>query len=235
MTRAKTKLANAVPERKGLFVLYALLGIGLLTAGYIFRADLAKLLLKLEGVVGGLGPAAPFAMAVICGIWGTLCLPGPLMQGTVALIFASKPLIALVVVMAGETIAMSTAFAIGRTLGRERVRRTLEAKAWFAKLESEVQKKGFVGVLIFRLMPFFPNALGSYAFGLTALRYPSYIVASAIGSLPKMVLYIYGSTGVIGLLRAGAMSWTTLLAMVACVVVAAVTGRALQLALRRQS
>ena len=215
-------------------MLYALLGIGLVAAGYVFRADLAKLLLKLEGVVSALGPAAPFAMAVICGIWGTLCLPGPLMQGTVALIFASKPLIALVVVMAGETIAMSASFAIGRTLGRERVRRKMEGKAWFAKLESEVQKKGFVGVLIFRLMPFFPNALGSYAFGLTALRFPAYIVASAIGSLPKMVLYIYGSTGVIGLLRAGAVSWTTLLALVACVVVAAALGRALQLALRRR-
>lgn len=223
-------------DRKGLFVVYALLGIGLVAAGYLFRADLARMLFKLEAVIGILGPAAPIALALICGIWGALCLPGPLMQGTVATLFASDPPIALGIVMAGETIAMSTAFAIGRSLGRERVRHRLEGKPWFAKLESEVKKKGFVGVFIFRLMPFFPNALGSYAFGLTALRFPAYIVPSVIGSLPKMVLYIYGTTSVVGLLRQGVVSSTTLLGISAAIVAVALLGRRLQVALKtRQS
>lgn len=229
-----TPAAPEVPERKGLFIVYILLGVGLIAAGYVFRADLAKLLFKLEGLIGILGPAAPLAMALICGIWGTLCLPGPLMQGTVGTMFASHPPIALGVVMAGETIAMSLAFAIGRTLGRERVRHKLEDKPWFTRLEQETEKKGFAGVLIFRLMPFFPNALASYAFGLTSLRFPSYLVASVLGSFPKMVLYIYGTTSLVNLYRAGAVSGTTLLAMVGVVVLLAGAGRALQIALRRR-
>lgn len=219
-----------------MFVLYALLALALVLTGYVFREDLARGLTKLEAVIGVLGPAAPIALAVICGIWGTLCLPGPLMQGTVATLFASEPLIALGVVMAGETLAMSTAFAIGRSLGRERVRHRLEGKPWFGKLEEEVKKKGFVGVFIFRLMPFFPNALGSYAFGLTALRFPAYILPSVIGSFPKMVLYIYGTTSVLGLLRQGALSSTALLGIAVVLLLLAGLGRKLQVALRaRQS
>lgn len=226
--------APRVRERKGLFVLYGLVGFGLLAAGYVFRADLARLLFKLEGLIGVLGPAAPLGMAVVCGIWGTLCLPGPLMQGTVGTLFASHPLVALAVVMGGETIAVSVAFWIGRSLGRERVRHKLEGKPWFTRLERETEKKGFIGVFFFRLMPFFPNALASYAFGLTSLRFPAYLLASVLGSFPKMVVYIFGTTSIIALFRAGTMSGTTLLTMAIGVVGLALAGRGLQAVLRRR-
>lgn len=44
-------------------------------------------------------------MTVVCGVWGALCLPGPLMQGTVGTVFATRPAVALGVVVAGETLA----------------------------------------------------------------------------------------------------------------------------------
>jgi uncharacterized membrane protein YdjX (TVP38/TMEM64 family) len=219
-------------KRKVLFLLYTLTGCCLLSAGYIFRADLARALFQLEHVIGVLGPAAPFGMAIICGIWGALCLPGPLMQGTVGTLFASTPLVALAVVMAGETIAVTIAFTIGRTLGRERVRHKLEGKPWFVRLEDETRKKGFVGVLLFRSMPFFPNALASYAFGLTNLRFLVYLSASVLGSFPKMVLYIFGTTSVVNLFKAGTVSAATLAGSALVIVLLAVSGWALQSKLR---
>lgn len=224
---------EAAPERKGLFVVYAAIAIALMAAGYVFRSDLAKLLFKLEGVIGILGPAAPLGMAVICGIWGALCLPGPLMQGTVGTLFASEPLVALAVVVAGETIAQIIAYGLARSVGREKVRHKLEGKPWFKRLEEETAKKGFYGVFVFRLMPFFPNALGSYAFGLTSLKFWPYVVASVLGSFPKMVLYIYGTTSVVKLFRTGSISAQTLTAAAGGVVVLAIMGRLLQLRLRR--
>jgi uncharacterized membrane protein YdjX (TVP38/TMEM64 family) len=220
--------------RRGQVALYILLGLGLLAAGYIFRADLLRLLAGLEGTIGLLGPAAPLGMAVICGLWGVLCLPGPLMQGTVATLFAAQPPIALAVVAAGETLAMSISFLSGRSLGRERVRHRLEGKSWFTPLEEETRRKGFAGVFLFRLMPFFPNALASYGFGLTSLRFPTYVAASVLGSLPKLVLYIYGTTSVINLFRRGMPTPTTLGALAVAIVGLGLGARWLQGALRRR-
>jgi uncharacterized membrane protein YdjX (TVP38/TMEM64 family) len=135
------------------------------------------------------------------------------MQGTVAALFAADPPVALAVVMAGETIAMTCGFLIGRSVGRERVRERMAGQVWFARLEDETRRRGFYGVLVFRLMPFFPNALASYAFGLTNLRPVGYLLASVIGSFPKMVLYIYGTTSVLNLIRTGVMSPYTLVGL----------------------
>lgn len=235
MDAAQSTREPAVPEKKGLFVLYLLGAITMLCTGYFFRADLVKALTKLEAVIGLLGPAAPLCMAVICGIWGAFCLPGPLMQGTVGTLFATEPHVALAVVMAGETIALTIAFTIGRSLGREKVRRKMEGKPWFVKLEQETEKKGFLGVAVFRMMPFFPNALASYAFGLTNLRFLTYVTASVLGSFPKMVLYIYGTTSIVSLFRAGALSSTSIVTVLAVMGLLAGLGRALQVRLRRQA
>ncbi len=218
-----------------MFVIYLLLAVALLSAGYVFRGELNGLLSRLEGVVSQLGPLAPVAMAVVCGLWGALCLPGPLMQGTVGTLFATEPLTALGVVVAGETLAQTIAFLVARTLGRRRVRERLQDQPWFGKLESETEKKGFYGVLVFRLMPFFPNALGSYAFGLTSLRFWPYLVASVIGSFPKMVLYIYGTTSLVRLLKAGALTARGLGAATLGLLLLALLGRALQKRLRRKA
>lgn len=228
--------AAAGSERKGsLFPLYVALAILLVWAGYFFRTDLKAALLQLEAVVGILGPAAPVAMAVICGAWGALCLPGPLMQGTVGTLFSAEPLTALGVVVVGETMGQAIAFALARTLGRRRVRQRLAGKPWFARLEQETASRGSYGVFFFRLMPFFPNALGSYAFGLTGIGFWSYLGASVVGSFPKMVLYIFGTTSVARLFRSGAVSPVVLLSIFLTILAAGLAGRSWQLRLRRRT
>lgn len=115
------------------------------------------------------------------------------------------------------------------------MRERLQNQPWFGRLESETEKKGFYGVFLFRLMPFFPNALGSYAFGLTSLRFVTYLSASLLGSIPKMVLYIYGTTSLVRLLQAGALSPRTLGVSILALLLLAVLGRVLQKRLRRKA
>lgn len=193
-------------SRRGLFVVYFILAVALLVLGYHFREQLSLVLAQLERTVGTFGPAAPVAMVVVCGVWGTFCLPGPLMQATVATMFSHTPWIALFVVVAGETVAQAVAFTLARYWGRESVAQRLNGQPWFMRLERQTERKGPYGVFLFRLMPFFPNALASYAFGLTSLTFLPYLVASWLGSLPKMVLYIFGATSLVVWLRAGALT-----------------------------
>ena len=46
-------------------------------------------------------------------------------------------------------------------------------------------------VLLSRLSPLFPYNLLNYAFGLTAVRFRDYLIASWIGMAPVIVLYVY--------------------------------------------
>ena len=195
-----------VPARRGLFVVYFLIAVCLLGVGYLYSDKLGLVLTHVERTVRLLGPAAPLGMAVVCGIWGTLCLPGPLMQGAVGTMFSTTPWTALAVVVVGEMIAQAIAFTLARHVGRERVKERLSDKAWFARLEHQTESKGVYGVFLFRLMPFFPNALASYAFGLTKLAFLPYLLASGLGSVPKMILYIFGTTSLVELIRGGQLT-----------------------------
>lgn len=224
----------ALPARRGLFVLYLLIALALLSAGYLFSDKLGLLLHHIEEGVRLMGPAAPFAMTAVCGIWGTLCLPGPLLQGAVATMFSTTPWIALGVVVAGEMIAQATSFTLARHWGRERVRNRLSGQAWFQRLEIQTEKRGVQGVFLFRLMPFFPNALASYAFGLTRLQFVPYLLASGLGSVPKMVLYIFGTTSLVNWLRSGAMSPRALIATVTLLILVTVLARWWQRRLSRE-
>ncbi len=224
----------ALPARRGLFVLYLLIALALLSAGYLFSDKLSLLLHHIEDGVRLMGPAAPFAMAAVCGIWGTLCLPGPLLQGAVATMFSTTPWIALSVVVVGEMIAQATSFMLARHWGRERVRERLSGQAWFGRLETQTELRGVQGVFLFRLMPFFPNALASYAFGLSRLQFIPYLVASGLGSIPKMVLYIFGTTSLVNWLRSGAISPRTLVVAVVVMILVTALARRWQRRLRRE-
>ena len=197
---------TAPRPRRGLFVLYLLIAVGLLSAGYLFRGELVSLLHSIERVVQQMGSAAPVGMAIVSGIWGVFCLPGPLMQGAIATMFSTNPWIALAVAIAGETIAQSVAFEIARRGGRDKVRQQLSGRPWFQKLELETARGGAQGVFLFRLMPFFPNALASYAFGLTGLRFVPYLGASIVGTIPKLFMYVFGTTSLVNWLRSGLLT-----------------------------
>lgn len=169
----------------------------------VYRHEVVAGLSRLDELVAWWGPAAPLALAFVAGVWGVLCLPGPLMQASIATLWANQPWLALAVVMAGETLAQATSFTLARWVGREPIRQRLAHRSWFTRLEKTTSEKGFYGVLVFRLMPFFPNAPASYGFGLTGLPFVAYLVASFLGSVPKMVVYIFGATSAIQAVRTG--------------------------------
>ena len=223
-----------LPTRRWLFVVYLLVAVALLSAGYVFRGELVQLLHAVERAVLMLGPAAPIGMSIVSGVWGVLCLPGPLMQGAIATMFSTAPGIALLVAIGGETFAQSVAFVIARLGGRERVLRHLSGRPWFQKLELETERRGAQGVFFFRLMPFFPNALASYAFGLTGIRFVPYLLASAIGTVPKLVMYIFGTTSLVNSLRSGLLTPSTLSSVVVVLVFLAFLGRFWQRRLQKK-
>ena len=162
-----------------------------------FHPHLSSLLQLCTRGIEAAGIWAPILAILLLGIWGTLCLPGPVMVAVVLTIFHSQPLTGLMCVWLGDGVGQVLGFVIARRLARERVRAWIGKKSWFVWLERESQERGATGVFFIRLTPFFPNALGTYAFGLTSLKFWPYIFASLAGSLPNIAVFVGGTHGIL--------------------------------------
>ncbi|MBW3597529.1 MAG: DUF547 domain-containing protein, partial [Planctomycetes bacterium] len=90
----------------------------------------------------------------------------------------------------------AVAFLIARYLARERVRRYLERSPRLAAVDEAIGQKGWKIVALLRLSPAVPFNLQNYLYGVTAVRFWPYVLASWIAMLPGTFLYVYlGSLG----------------------------------------
>ena len=93
----------------------------------------------------------------------------------------------------GAVINCSVMFWMARHWGREKIRAVIEARLapqWQQRLSKLEGRGGFLLLIILRLIPAVPYNLINYAFGLTGMKYPVYILASALGIIPGTFAFI---------------------------------------------
>ena len=84
-------------------------------------------------------------------------------------------------------------FFLARYAGREQAEQLLQKKLdrrWQERLRGLEGRTGFLLLIILRLIPAVPYNLINYAFGLTAMSFRTYILASAIGIIPGTLAFI---------------------------------------------
>lgn len=90
--------------------------------------------------------------------------------------------------MIGALCGAALSFSIARYLGRDWVMKLIHHKAqWF---EEGVEKQGFLIILVLRLVPLIPFDIISYGAGLSKIKFKDFIVASLIGIIPGVVIYV---------------------------------------------
>ena len=169
-----------------LFGLAALV-VGLLAAGRwldmaaLFRASLAW--------IEGLGP---WGWAIFIGLYvlaTVLFLPAFLLTLGAGAVYGI--LEGTVLVSVGATLGATAAFFIGRHLARDWVASRIEGHRTFRALDEAVAREGWKIVGLTRLSPAIPFVLQNYAYGLTQVGPRDYILASWIGMIPGILLYVY--------------------------------------------
>ena len=195
--------------------------------------------LPLEPAVGalqrwieGLGMLAPLAFGAVYVAAALLFVPGSLLTIAAGLLFG--PWLGTAVVSAASVTAAALAFLIARHLARGAIERKAAGWPKFAAIDRAIGAQGWKIVLLLRLSPLVPFSIGNYLYGLTAIRFVPYVLASWVGMLPGTFLYVYlgfigraavaggeGADGgsarlvllVIGLLATAAVTiWVTILA-----------------------
>lgn len=93
----------------------------------------------------------------------------------------------------GALLNCSLMFFLARYVGRKQVEVLITKKLsplWQQRLQHLDSRSGFMLLIILRLIPAVPYNLINYAFGLSAMSYPTYIIASAIGIIPGTFAFI---------------------------------------------
>ena len=93
----------------------------------------------------------------------------------------------------GAMLNCTLMFLLARYVGRETVERLLRDRLspfWQEKLKGLEGRSGFLILVILRLIPAVPYNLINYAFGLTGMKFPAYLIGSAIGIIPGTLAFI---------------------------------------------
>src|SRR5207247_65447 len=106
----------------------------------------------------------------------------------------------LLVVFAGNLIGAAISFASSRWVARRWFQRKLSQNPTLRVLGPAVERESWKIILLSQLHPLFPTSLLNYLYGLTRIRFGTYMLWASIGRAPGLFLYVYvGTLGQLGL------------------------------------
>lgn len=143
---------------------------------------------KIKEWVSGFGIIAPI-IYILFYITATLFfLPGLPVTVLSGVVFG--PVIGVVYAWIGSVIGVSLAFLTARYVARDLVENWVSGNAQFQKIDEKVEQEGWRILMFTRLVPLFPFNLQNYAYGLTKIKFFTYVLVSSIFMLPGTIAYV---------------------------------------------
>ena len=104
------------------------------------------------------------------------------------------------VVFVGNSISAAVSFTLSRWVAQNWLRRKLSRNSMLRALGPAVEREGWKIIVLSQLHPLFPTSLINYFYGLTSIRFSTYMLWVSIGRAPGLFLYVYlGTLGQFGL------------------------------------
>ena len=158
---------------------------GLVVAAGVLAATADDLsVAAVREVVYELGPAAPVVYVVAYALATVLLLPGTPLTIAAGVLFG--PATGSAVAWVGAVVGATASFLVGRLIGRRAVEQVAGRRV--RSLDRFLSERGFVALLLVRLVPLFPFNVLNLVSGVTALRLRDYVLATGLGIVPGVVL-----------------------------------------------
>ncbi|WP_027631719.1 TVP38/TMEM64 family protein [Clostridium hydrogeniformans] len=168
---------------KGLLSVLILVGIIFIIKKLnIFSGNSTK---NIEDFVKSYGSLAPIIYIIMFALVPLTLFPDSILAITGGILFGL--LEGYIYTTIGAMIGGSISFYISKILGRDFIKNI--AKNKLDKLEKIIEDKGFVIVILLRLIPLFPFDVISYGAGLTSIKYKDFILATLIGTIPGILVF----------------------------------------------
>lgn len=143
---------------------------------------------KIKTWVASFGAVAPLVYIGLYFVSTVFFLPGT--PVTVLAGFVFGPLWGVLYASIASIISVSTAFLIARYVARDLVENWVKGNTQFQRIDEQVKEQGWRIVMLTRLVPIFPFNLQNYAYGLTSIRFSTYVLVSAIFMLPGTAVFV---------------------------------------------
>jgi uncharacterized membrane protein YdjX (TVP38/TMEM64 family) len=139
--------------------------------------------------VGQMGVAGILIFVGVYVIATVLLAPGAIL--TIGAGFAFGLWKGFLAVSAGSTLGAALAFLVARFIARDKVEAIAQRNEKFRRIDKAMGKEGAKLIFLLRLSPVIPFNLSNYLYGLTSVKFWSYVLASWIGMIPGTFLYVY--------------------------------------------
>ena len=141
----------------------------------------------------GQHPAIGPAIYVVCVVVATvLFVPGSGSMMIAGFLFGLIPGIVLAAI--GISAGAQCAFLVGRKGARHWVENKVASNRRLLAIEKGLREEAFLIVVLTRLSLVIPFNLLNYAYGVTSVRPRVHFLATALGMLPAVALYVYLGT-----------------------------------------
>ena len=153
------------------------------------------------------------------GIWGPviyiilyvlrplILFPAAVFSASAGAIWGLKGLIYLLI---GANLSAIAEFIIARYFAREAVEKLIKGK--FSGIDKQIEKRGFITVLLIRLIPNVAWDIQNLALGLTKVRFRDYVLATLIGILPGSFALVYFGSSFISVITDPKNFWKIIVA-----------------------
>lgn len=154
------------------------------------------------------------------GIWGpviyiVLYVLRPLILFPAAIFSASAGVIwgleGLIYLLIGANLSAAAEFFFARYAAREAVQKIVKGRA--EQLDKAIERRGFVTVLLIRLIPNVAWDIQNLALGLTKVKFRDYFLATFIGILPASFALVYFGASFISVLTNPKHFWKIIVAI----------------------
>ncbi len=158
----------------------------------MIRLENATLLRDWVAGFGFIGPVVYILLYIAACL---LLLPG--FPVTILGALAFGPIWGTVFTSIGSTLGASAAFVTARYAARDMVEDWLGDNDVFRKIDKGVRDQGWRMLMITRMVPLFPFNLQNFAYGLTRIPLPTYMLVSWVCMIPGIAAYSFMAGSVV--------------------------------------
>lgn len=171
----------------------AVIAVALVLVGRsgLFAGSLRDQVLRFDTFFAGLGAWAPLAFVAIWILVSVFLLPGLPVSIVGGLVFGA--LWGSVWTTVGANLGAASAFLIGRYAARGMVARWVGRSRVLQRIDRGVESQGWRMLMLTRLVPVFPFNLQNYAYGLTGIRFSTYVLVTLPCMLPGTIAYNFAA------------------------------------------
>lgn len=141
---------------------------------------------EIRDFIQGKGFLSPIIYVALLSLLPLLLFPDSVIVIAGGMIFGL--LGGTVLTVLGSLIGAAIAFFLSRKLGQTMVKKLI--KRDLVIFDKDNKKSGFFLILLLRLIPLFPFKIVSYSAGLSDVRFKEFALATLLGSLPGIMVYV---------------------------------------------